>query len=622
MAAKNIILKGGSNYLNIRPSDDLTLKTAQKDPLGNSIYKYSQTYNDVPVFGRELVVQINTQDEVSMIGGQYEPSIELNTIPQLGAEDALNSALSLLDERPLDSPNIIEPSQLIIYVNQNIEPVLTYRAVIEYHTNESGYHKEQIFVDANSGKAVNQITLLHAAFNSSIYTLNNQCFSERNQSVLPGTEISPNSDVHAQGTHNNSIHAYYFYKHMFGRDSWDGNGRKIVSTVHIRFSDMNNQCHSDNAFFTGSQLLFGDGDRIYSNPGSSIDVFGHEYSHGFTSSSSNLTYQNESGAINEAISDIMGAGLSVWKNSGGSENGNPTNFNPTESDWTIAEDAALIAQAKRYLNDPAANGDSIDNYNTRNTGSADAGGVHSNSGIMNLAFYLLSEGGKHPRNTTNTDVTGIGIEKSLQIYYYANNNLFTQSTNFRDARGKLAVAAKTLYGCNEWESVHLSFDAVNIPGSRSNECNNNNPVPETESDPSAPTPTPGPTTAPNIAIGSAFRASSSNYFAPVQNATDNNTSSLWISKFHSYDRDFFNQETILLDLGSNQSFNSLSIAWSGSDSAKNIAVWVWKNGQWSEVANSSSANVEFSTQQAQHIGLIMSGGSDGKWYAIREITIK
>ncbi len=99
-------------------------------------------------------------------------------------------------------------------------------------------------------------------------------------------------------------------------------------------------------------------------------------------------------------------------------------------------------------------------------GREDTGHVHSNSGIMNLSFYLLSEGGAHPRNNTDVEVNGIGIEKALQIYYHSSTNLFIKHTNFVMARDLLARSAEDLYGhCSEeWIAVHKSFDAVNVPG--------------------------------------------------------------------------------------------------------------------------------------------------------------
>lgn len=623
--AKDIILKGGRDYLAISPGDDLTLMTAKRDQFGNVIYKYSQTYEDLKVFGRELVVQINNNDEVAMIGGQYEPEINLPTTPKFNAQDALNNAYSYFDDLPADTPNMLTEPELMVYADGENKPVLTYVVDIEYLAT-SGYKKEKVFVDANLGKLVNSITLIHSALTYSIHSANNTCLSE-NGSGLPGTVITRDDGEHAAGVDDNTRHAYYFYKNMFGRDSWDNKGRKVVSTIHAKFKGSNGQCGSDNAFFEGSQFVFGDGSTALKNPGAAIDIFGHEFTHGFTASESNLTYQNESGAINEAMSDVMGTGVSIWQRSGGTVEANPSSLNPTDKDWDMGEDAALQTSWQRHMDDPAENGASKDNYPERNTGTSDSGGVHTNSGIMNLAFYMLSEGGTHPRQKSTNTVTGIGVDKALRIYYYANENLFTSSTNFQDARGKLATAAKTLYGCDEWESVHQSYDAVKVPGTRGTECADTTDEGTgdggTDGGTGDTTPVPTPDAGGNIAVGSAYQASStysSRY--PAQNSTDANSASLWVS------RNIYNtsaEEYVMMNLGSNKTFSSVNISWNGSDAAGSVAVWVWKNSRWTMVGSSNgspASKINFAAQQGQYVMLTMKNGKYSRWYAISEIAIQ
>jgi hypothetical protein len=317
------------------------------------------------------------------------------------------------------------------------------------------------------------------------------------------------------------------------------------------------------------------------------------------------------------MSDVMGTGESAWKNSGGTSAGNPTTWNPTTTDWTMGEDAALTLGWKRFMNDPAANGQSKDNYPDRNTGTSDSGGVHTNSGIMNLAFYMLSQGGTHPRQKSTVTVTGIGIEKALQVYYYANNNLFTSSTNFQSARSLTASAAKTLYGCDAWEAVHKSWDAVNVPGTRGTEC-------ATSGGGTTPTPTPTPTPSTNLALGSATVASStysSSY--PVKNATDGSASTAWVSRTITYTG---TTEYVQMDMGSSKTFSSVNLSWAGSDSAKRVAVWVWKNSAWTLVLDKTGTtaitSVSFAAQTAQHVMVTMKNGSSYRWYAINEITIQ
>ena len=131
-----------------------------------------------------------------------------------------------------------------------------------------------------------------------------------------------------------------------------------------------------------------------------IDVIGHELTHAVTENSSDLIYQNESGAFNEAISDIFGTLVEFY------DNRNP--------DWEIGEDIYTPGQAGdalRSMSDPAKYGDP-DHYSKRYTGSSDNGGVHPTSGIINKQAYLLANGGTH----SGVTVTGIGKDKLGSIY--------------------------------------------------------------------------------------------------------------------------------------------------------------------------------------------------------------
>src|SRR5207248_565890 len=137
----------------------------------------------------------------------------------------------------------------------------------------------------------------------------------------------------------------------------------------------------------------------------------------------NLTYSNESGAINEAMSDIHGEVIESWQRGNGD-----VAAGVTSDTWKVGEviwTPNTPGDALRYMNNPTQDGSSADYYPERYTGTSDNGGVHSNSGIANLAFYLLSQGGTHPRSKTTVQVPGIGIAKAAQIFYRANTHYLT-----------------------------------------------------------------------------------------------------------------------------------------------------------------------------------------------------
>ena len=617
--ARKLLLKDGSGYLGAGPDDNLNIVSSQRDERGNAIYKYQQTYKDVPIFGRELVVQISPNNELNLVAGQFEPSVNLSTVPRLSGNNAISTAIAGFATAPTTAPVVLEKPTLMVYTDENTKPVLAWKASIEYTTQSTGYNREHIIIDANTGKALNHINMMQA-FTYGVYTVNQKCLAQ-NDSGLPGTLIADNADDHSKGVAANGVSSYWFYKNMFNRDSWDGKGVKLTTTIHAKFQGSNNTCVGDNAYFTGTQLLFGDGQTNLKNPGAAIDIFGHEFSHGFTEATSKLIYQNDSGALNESISDIMGTGISAWFHSGGSATGNPTTWAPTEADWNMGEDAALTLSWKRFMQDPAKNGQQKDNYTDRVTGTTDNGGVHTNSGIMNLAFYLLSQGGSHPRQKTTNVVKGIGIEKALRVMYYSNANLFTSSTSFTSVRNLTANAAKTLYGCSEWESVHQAWDAVKVPGTRGTECTATT---DTNNSTGGGTTTPPPSTGSNLALGTATKASSTYSISyPVKNATDGQTTTPWVSRTIMNP---YTTEYVQLNLGTNKTFTTANLSWAGSDSAKRIAVWVYKNNAWTLVADKTGTtaitSITFAAQTAKDVMITMQNGTKNRWYAINEITLK
>ena len=520
--AKRLITEGGAEHFNLSDDDDVTIVSSKRDQMGNAYYKYQQTYKGIPVDGRDLIVAADQENYSSMVAGFFESNINIDTNPELEGNQAL--------EQAYDIDNMIthEKPELEIHVAYG-EPQLVYRSVIQYNSNETGLHLDEVFINANDGNVVSTVNRIHTGLNRNINTKNGGCIKSPDE--LPGTFLfgesgpSSNADKYAKDAYKNMGIAYHFYKQMFKRDSLDNKGLQLKATVKIKL-DMGQGCQGDNAFFMGppqNQMVFAaDGDKLV-NPAGALDITGHELTHGVISQESELKYENESGAINEALADIFGSGTEAWFHSGGSEKGNPAQIKTTKNNWTLGETAAQDDDMKRLMYDPTGDGRSKDSYKDRGVCNSATGGyntyggggsggpypgpggpggpypgpsgpggpypgpggpggpgggqgggnscpdngyVHTNSGIMNLAFYMLSEGGTHPRNKTNNKVNGIGMEKALKIYYHASINTFTSTTGFKIARTLLAKSAETLYGkCSaEWTAVNESYDAVQVPG--------------------------------------------------------------------------------------------------------------------------------------------------------------
>ncbi|WP_030953682.1 M4 family metallopeptidase, partial [Streptomyces sp. NRRL S-481] len=216
-----------------------------------------------------------------------------------------------------------------------------------------------------------------------------------------------------------------------------------------------------NAFWSDSCfcMTYGDGSGN-ANPLTSLDVAAHEMSHGLTSNTAGLVYSGESGGLNEATSDILGAGAEFF-----ADNASDV------GDYLIGEEIDINGDGSplRYMDKPSKDGDSADAWSS-SLGGLD---VHYSSGPANHFFYLLSEGSgtktingvtyNSPTSNGST-VTGIGRTKALQIWYKALTTYMTSTTKYAQARTATLNAAKDLYGATstEYKAVAAAWSAVNV----------------------------------------------------------------------------------------------------------------------------------------------------------------
>ncbi|MFO0572719.1 MAG: M4 family metallopeptidase [Polyangia bacterium] len=474
-AAVQLLVRGAlAPSFRLAPETDFTVISDATDKDGRRFVKLQQRHAGLDVVGREVVLGLSADGALERLHGQLHPELRLADDKKLDGAAAMGAALATLGTgRLLDAPT------LAIYVPPGGAPRLVYRARAEYHGAE-GRTFAELFASASDGTLVARHPRVYTALDRSIYDLKKVCLKDGSE--LPGTKLMDEggTTMDASGTraYDNTGKVYWFYKHMFGRDSYDDKGAKLVSSVHGTF-DTGMGCSGENAAWIPdmfNQMVYGDGDAFgglltLKDLTLGFDVAAHELTHAVTSMTSNLTYMNEPGALNEAMSDILGAGCEAWSKSGGGAMGNPASITADASTWKIGEDVIglLFATigALRLMNDPTKDGASKDYYPERETGMIDNGGVHFNSGIGNLAFYLMAQGGGHPRSKTDVKVDKpLGIEKALRIFYYANVRLLTSTSNFEDARYATAAAAENLYGrCSqEWLTVHKAWDTVAVPG--------------------------------------------------------------------------------------------------------------------------------------------------------------
>ncbi|NLX08454.1 MAG: peptidase M4 family protein [Chloroflexi bacterium] len=277
--------------------------------------------------------------------------------------------------------------------------------------------------------------------------------------ILPGRLVRsegdpPTGDPAVDEAYDGSGHTYDLFSEIFGRDSIDGRGLQLDSTVHYQSS-------YDNAFWNGQQMVYGDGDedlppaeRLFNRFTLSLDVIGHELTHGVTQYEARLVYWNQPGALNESFSDVFGI-LTRQR---------ALNQTAAESDWLIGAELLTsnvngkairsMAEPGTAYNDPILGrdpqpGHMNDYVNTFD----DNGGVHINSGIPNRAFYI-----------TARELGGFAWERAGQIWYYALRDRLQPQSNFQDAATATYELAGELYGSGslEQQAVRTGWAEVGI----------------------------------------------------------------------------------------------------------------------------------------------------------------
>ncbi len=425
---------------------DLSVKRVHIDERGEAHDRIVQTIDGVPVFGAEAIVNLDRRGEIKNVVDKFARNMRVDTKASISQDDARKLAFAAVE-------GVIEKeikADLQIMPRPQLGAALTHRFQFEGTNNDGDPAMPVVFIDAHSGEVVMSFDNLKTGRNRNTYNGNTL-------SSLPGTlvrnEASANSgDAVLDGAHNNIgiTYDYFFSKH--GRDSYNGLGAELRSTVH-------HQKNYVNAFWNGTQMVYGDGDGVQSGPLIVLDVAAHELTHAVTDTSSDLIYSNESGALNEAMSDVFGAAVEAFRD--GAVSGNT---------WKIGEECwtpATAGDALRYMNDPAIAGD-YDYYPTRYVGTSDNGGVHWNSGIANLAFQLAVVGGSHPRGKSSTVVSPLSsnsltsIEMGAAIFYRANTTCLTPSSTFADARSCTVAAANTLYGASAATAIGNAWTAVGV----------------------------------------------------------------------------------------------------------------------------------------------------------------
>ena len=482
---------------------DFTLKNQQTSKDGKTLYRYEQTIAGYPVeFTAWHVHEKN--GKVTALNGDIVNLQNFEALFSLSEEEALQSALNYIgaelymwqNEGEEQNLKLMLEDDAATYYPAGIKVITPMQPNIRESKLRTAYKfniyslkpfdRKMVYVDAQTGKILFDLPLIH--FDNEIGTAHtvysgikqiNTFSNNPTQYILrdntrgalirtlnchlttnynTATEffdddniwnnVNAQLDQYATDAHFATMSTYDYYLNKHNRNSIDNNGFALLSYVHFNLVQAGYQ-NNVNAFWDGQRMTYGDGNATYT-PLTTMDICGHEITHGVTEKTAGLVYQNEPGALNEAFSDIFGTSIEFYAV-------------PEYANWLIGE---KIGAAFRSMENPKTYGQP-DTYKGTNWyfGSDDHGGVHRNSGVLNHWFYLLSVGGSGVNDNGHTyTVQGIGIEKAEKIAYKTLTEYLTSSSQYIDAFNYAIIAAGELYGgCTpEVQAVGNAFYAVGV----------------------------------------------------------------------------------------------------------------------------------------------------------------
>ncbi|HNR19502.1 MAG TPA: M4 family metallopeptidase [Bacteroidia bacterium] len=490
--------------------DDMQQYKVQSDEIGFTHFRFQQYHKGIKIIGAETILHHNGQYLKSM-NGQWAENLDLNVSNSIDEQTAFENAKSslqnvqyfiwehpeladVLSKNSNGQKDFSKPKgQLVIcrkntygnFTSDNLNLAYYFRMVVLPSTES-----KDIYVDAVTGEIMSKVQLAVECNNNTGNTswygsktftaayfgwpnnnwfLEAQCTGEarirsrRGDPILPYNYGDANGAwTDPDGTNGYNMRAgvttffgmrktYDYFKLNHNRLSYNNSNGTVDAYSEILGGLWNTVDNAKwdpiyNAMFFGAGATGAATDDI-----NSIDIVGHEFTHGVVQYSAGLVYQGESGALNESFADIFGeciefysVGMMDWIN--GLETGDPVRdyANPN-----------AYSQPDTYMGD----------FWYPPSGSYDNGGVHINSGVQNFWFYLLTLGGSGTNDTNQTyNVTGIGLTKAAQITYRNLNNYLTSASNYFDAREGSLRAATDLFGwcSNEVLQTARAWYAVGV----------------------------------------------------------------------------------------------------------------------------------------------------------------
>lgn len=462
ISALKKILKEQASY-GANGNENFKIKSEWTDSLGKAHSRVNQTINGLTVYGTSMVMHSDKVTGINAAGENltniYALSGKLAVNPEtqnsVNVHKANGKSRKSAKATASQFGNIQgQPELSYVYLPLTDETKLAWKIQVTWNNGGNDFGDDILFIDANNNQLLTRHPQMYQVKNWQTDNLNHISETTVGPSTPRGTLLCTNTqacnEVSAQRAHDGASSVYDFYKARFGRNSVNNTDLTLVSGVHVGVN-------YNNAFWYNNRMWYGDGDGAqFFDLTLAPDVIGHELTHGVTEYTASLVYANASGALNEAWSDILGVSSESYMKIN------------TQPDWRLGEEVMVAGGALRYMNNPTQDGYSKDWYPSRipftSTPSStnDQGGVHGNSGIANLAFQLITDGGTHPRAMSTAIVPSLGLAKTEQIFYRALATYMNSSTDFAGARTATAQAATDLYGAADATAVETAWCAVGV----------------------------------------------------------------------------------------------------------------------------------------------------------------
>jgi len=463
-------------------SDAFVARDLIVDADGAEHVRFDRSHNGLRVIGGDLVVHSAGDGSFRGVSQTLAQMVQIDLSPKVDAKLAAKAA-----QAEFGAGGTVKNKELVVFA-RDTKPTLAWDVKVSGVRADGTPSEAHLIISATSKKLLDRWDDIHTADNTgsgktlysgnvtlhddlsgSTYTLrdltrgshyvvsmNNGTSTETiytaTDNVWGNNAESDGQTVAADAAYGQNM-TWDYYKNVHGRNGIADDGAGARSRVHY-------SSNYDNAFWDDSCfcMTYGDGNTF--TPLVSLDVAGHEMTHGVTSRTAGLVYSRQSGGLNEATSDIMGTMVEYYAN----------NANDV-GDYLIGEELypAGSGQALRYMYQPNKDGASSDCFYPA-VGLID---VHYSSGVANHFFFLLAEGttagvpsktcvsGNKKTATGTGTLTGIGRDKAAKIWYRALTVYMTSTTNFAGARAATISAATDLYGATEIAAVKAAWTAVN-----------------------------------------------------------------------------------------------------------------------------------------------------------------